>query len=214
MRQGQNSKRSRGRGRKVQNATNRSYDSSGPDVKIRGTAAHICEKYQQLARDAQSSGDRVAAENYLQHAEHYYRLLMAAQVGQDVQQRQQNQLGYRPSDEEGDYDSDEQPQAAAPLNGHGPNGQAEAGDVRANGASDADANGSDEETDGEAPKKRQPRRRRPRYQAGEGQSEPRAPSRGRGRSRGTSSSDEDSGDSDSGRSSGGDDSSAEESATA
>ncbi|MBP0573586.1 DUF4167 domain-containing protein, partial [Mycobacterium tuberculosis] len=49
-------------------------------MKIRGTAHHIAEKYVTLARDAQSSGDRVLAENYLQHAEHYYRLIAAAQA--------------------------------------------------------------------------------------------------------------------------------------
>lgn len=57
----------------------RTYESNGPDVKIRGTAAHIADKYVQLARDAQASGDPVAAENYFQHAEHYYRILAAAQ---------------------------------------------------------------------------------------------------------------------------------------
>ena len=72
MRQGQqNNKRMRGRNRKGPNPLTRSYESNGPDVKIRGTALHIAEKYVQLARDAQASGDRVAAENYLQHAEHY-----------------------------------------------------------------------------------------------------------------------------------------------
>jgi hypothetical protein len=79
-------KRSRGRGRRPQNNHNRAFDSTGPDVKIRGTAAHVYEKYLQLARDAGSQGDRVMAENYLQHAEHYYRILMAqgpqAQAGQ------------------------------------------------------------------------------------------------------------------------------------
>jgi hypothetical protein len=75
-------KRSRGRGRRPQNNHNRSFDSTGPDVKIRGTAAHVYEKYLQLARDASSSGDRVMAENYLQHAEHYYRILMASQAHQ------------------------------------------------------------------------------------------------------------------------------------
>ena len=70
-------KRSRGRGRRPQNNHNRAFDSTGPDVKIRGTAAHVYEKYLQLARDAGSAGDRVMAENYLQHAEHYYRILMA-----------------------------------------------------------------------------------------------------------------------------------------
>jgi len=77
-------KRSRGRGRRPQNSHNRAFDSTGPDVKIRGTAAHVYEKYLQLARDAGSAGDRVMAENYLQHAEHYYRILMAQgpQAGQ------------------------------------------------------------------------------------------------------------------------------------
>lgn len=108
IRQGQNnnSKRSRGRGRKPQSSGNRAYDSNGPDVKIRGTATHICEKYQQLARDAITSGDRVMAENYYQHAEHYYRLIMANQVPNDGQTRPQNALGYRP-DEDQEYDEDD-----------------------------------------------------------------------------------------------------------
>ena len=93
MRPGQQNKRGRGRNnnggggggggnnfnRKGQNPLTRTYDSSGPDVKIRGTAQHIAEKYSTLARDAQSAGDRVMAENYLQHAEHYNRIIAAAQ---------------------------------------------------------------------------------------------------------------------------------------
>jgi hypothetical protein len=89
MRPGQN-RRMRGRNnnnnnnnnsgnRKAPNPLQRSYESNGPDVKVRGTAQHVAEKYLQLARDAQSSGDPVAAENYFQHAEHYYRILLAAQ---------------------------------------------------------------------------------------------------------------------------------------
>jgi hypothetical protein len=87
MRNGQ--KRMRGRNnnhRKSQNPLTRVYESNGPDVKIRGTASHVAEKYIQLARDAQGSGDPVAAENYYQHAEHYFRLIAAAQE----QFRQQN----------------------------------------------------------------------------------------------------------------------------
>jgi hypothetical protein len=60
----------------------RSYESNGPEVKIRGNAHHIAEKYLQLARDSHTSGDPVAAENYLQHAEHYFRLIAAAQAAQ------------------------------------------------------------------------------------------------------------------------------------
>ena len=83
MRQGQQNRRGRGRGRnKAQNPLSRNYESNGPDVKIRGTAAHIAEKYASLARDALSSGDTVAGESYLQHAEHYNRIIMANQAQQ------------------------------------------------------------------------------------------------------------------------------------
>lgn len=85
-------KRSRGRGRRPQNNNpNRTFDSSGPEIKYRGSAAHVYEKYLQLARDANSSGDRVMAENYLQHAEHYYRLMSAAQAQQQQYAAQQPQ---------------------------------------------------------------------------------------------------------------------------
>ena len=79
MRQGQQNRRGRGRNRNKghQNPLTRSFESNGPDVKIRGTPAHIAEKYMSLARDALASGDPVLAENYLQHAEHYNRIIMA-----------------------------------------------------------------------------------------------------------------------------------------
>jgi hypothetical protein len=78
VRQGQQNRRGRGRNnRKGHNPLSRSFESNGPDVKIRGTPAHIAEKYLALSRDAQSSGDPVLAENYLQHAEHYTRIIMA-----------------------------------------------------------------------------------------------------------------------------------------
>ena len=109
MRPGQN-KRMRGRNnnnnnnRKGPNPLTRSYESNGPDVKIRGTAHHIGEKYLQLARDAQSSGDPVMAESYLQHAEHYFRLIAAAQQAQ-----QQAAYGYQrpPGEPEQDEDGDD-----------------------------------------------------------------------------------------------------------
>ena len=75
-------KRSRGRGRRPQNSANRTFDSAGPEIKIRGSASHVYEKYLQLARDANSAGDRVMAENYLQHAEHYFRVMSAAAQAQ------------------------------------------------------------------------------------------------------------------------------------
>lgn len=103
MRPGQN-RRMRGRNRKGPNPLTRSYESNGPDVKVRGTAQHIAEKYTQLARDAQASGDPVAAENYFQHAEHYFRIIAAAQA-----QLQQNYGGFQRSfdDERDDLDLDE-----------------------------------------------------------------------------------------------------------
>ena len=89
MRNGQNNKRMRNRNnnnnnnnnnnRRGQNPMTRVFESNGPDIKIRGTASRVAEKYVQLARDARSSGDPVAAENYYQHAEHYFRLIAAAQ---------------------------------------------------------------------------------------------------------------------------------------
>ena len=64
------------------NPLTRSYDSHGPDVRIRGTALHVAEKYLQLARDAHTGNNPIATENYLQHAEHYFRLIAAAQAAQ------------------------------------------------------------------------------------------------------------------------------------
>ena len=107
--QNNNKNRSRGRnnngGRKHGNPLSRNYESNGPDVKVRGNASHIAEKYLQLARDAQSSGDSVMAENYLQHAEHYFRILSAAQP----QNQQRDQFGQQA--DEDDYDDD-----FAPIN--------------------------------------------------------------------------------------------------
>ena len=117
MRQGQQNRRGRGRGRKPQNPLARNYESNGPDVKIRGTAAHIAEKYMSLARDALASGDMVTAESYLQHAEHYNRIIMAAQSQMGAQHgghqgEGPNGGGYRPrwnpdttDDEGGEFDS-------------------------------------------------------------------------------------------------------------
>ena len=117
MRNGQNNKRMRNRNNnnnqnrgRGQNPLTRVYESNGPDIKIRGTASHIAEKYVQLARDARSSGDPVAAENYYQHAEHYFRLIAAAQE-QFRQNQPQHQQQPRPdndmsSTEEGDGEDD------------------------------------------------------------------------------------------------------------
>lgn len=97
MRQGPNQRRSRGRGNgRRQNAPqrNQTFDSNGPDVRIRGNAFQVYEKYLALARDASVAGDRVAAENYLQHAEHYYRIIGLINEQNGEQRRPQGQNDY------------------------------------------------------------------------------------------------------------------------
>ena len=82
-------------------------------MKIRGTASHIYEKYLQLARDSNASGDRVMAENYLQHAEHYFRILAAAQAQQAQWQAQQAAQQPRPVGGTGDQPGVAPPAAAS-----------------------------------------------------------------------------------------------------
>ena len=113
MRNGQNKQRMRNRNynnnnnnRRGQNPMTRVYESNGPDIKIRGTASHIAEKYLQLARDARSSGDPVAAENYYQHAEHYFRLIAAAQEQFRQNQPQPRTENEMPATDEGDEEAE------------------------------------------------------------------------------------------------------------
>jgi len=89
-------KRSRGRNRRSGgnnqnnfNNPNRHFESVGPDVKIRGSAQQVLEKYQQYARDAQTSGDRILSEAYYQFAEHYQRIVAKQLEARDRQQQQQ-----------------------------------------------------------------------------------------------------------------------------
>ena len=74
-----NKNRNNGRRPNPSNVINRVFDSSGPEGKVRGTPQQIIDKYQSLAHDSQLSGDRVSAENFQQHSEHYARLLLEAQ---------------------------------------------------------------------------------------------------------------------------------------
>src|SRR5262245_66203735 len=110
MRPQQQNRRMRGRNnnnRKGPNPLTRSYESNGPDVKIRGSAQQIAEKDATLARDAQSAGDRVMAENYLQHAEHYNRIIAAAQAQMPIQNFQNNRDDF---DEDLDEEREDQQQ--------------------------------------------------------------------------------------------------------
>jgi hypothetical protein len=88
-----NSRNKGGRNRSSGNVGNRVHESAGPEGKVRGTPQQVIEKYLQLARDAQTSGDRVVAENFLQHAEHYIRLLNAAMPPQTEDRRAQQGQG-------------------------------------------------------------------------------------------------------------------------
>jgi uncharacterized protein DUF4167 len=130
--------RGRNRNSKGPNPLTRSYESNGPDVKIRGTAQHVAEKYSQLARDSQASGDPVAAENYFQHAEHYFRILNAMNQAQSGGHHQQHQRRFQtPSEPAGNEELEgagDQPETqgqgdgaqqghAAQGNGHQPNGR-------------------------------------------------------------------------------------------
>lgn len=94
MRSSKNRSRSKGnrnRNGSVGNIVNRVFDSSGPEGKVRGTPQQIVDKYNQLTRDAQLANDRVAAESFQQHAEHYTRLLAQAQREQEAKQAQHQQ---------------------------------------------------------------------------------------------------------------------------
>ncbi len=107
MRQGQFKNRSRNRGnRRPSSPLSRVYESNGPDVKVRGTAQHVAEKYLQLARDALSSGDTVMGESYYQYAEHYLRIVAAAQSYQQQQHGTQPQpyQARRPESEDDAYE--------------------------------------------------------------------------------------------------------------
>ena len=156
MRQSHQKSRSRGRGRKPQNPLSRNYESNGPDVKIRGNASHIAEKYTTLARDAQSNGDTVMAENYFQHAEHYNRIVAAAQAQRAEEQAQR-----------------EEQMAQQQSNGRGPQPDVEeSGDAKSDTSAEGNAVEASSQDD-EAPAKPQKsgRGRRPRKAAN---SEPKA----------------------------------------
>jgi len=136
MKQGSNSRRSRGRGKghgqgRPQKSHN--FDSNGPEGRVRGNAQQVYEKYLGLARDAMSVGDRIAMENYFQHAEHYLRVIMASDNGNGRLEaiRRRAQMGGFGTDEfseegmEGDEDqsnagqSQAQPQRPQQGNGNG-----------------------------------------------------------------------------------------------
>lgn len=100
MKHNNSNRRSRGRGGNRRGGNNRAqvFDSNGPDVRIRGTAHQICEKYEALAKDARSAGDAVLAESYLQHAEHYQRIILS--WNENSKPKQVQQVEEKPTQEE------------------------------------------------------------------------------------------------------------------
>ena len=159
MRPNQQSKRSRGRSnsnRKNTNPLSRSYESNGPDVRIRGNAQTIADKYAQLARDAHSAGDSVAAENYLQHAEHYNRIILSAQAQQQARFEDNDQRADSGSDDDGDDDDDAVGMVARSNSSQGDSDNAEP----AGKADDAASDEGDEADKSEAAPRRERRPRR------------------------------------------------------
>lgn len=149
MRSGPNNRRQRGRGNSGRgnnrSQRNNNVDSNGPDVKVRGSVQQVVDKYQALAREATTAGDPVRAENYYQHAEHYFRVLSANAANQDKQQR----------DNRNDRNNGAEQQNAsngAEVNGNSVNGKngngagnSETPDVAANG--DAEVIKADTDSD-------------------------------------------------------------------
>ncbi|MFW5641339.1 MAG: DUF4167 domain-containing protein [Roseicyclus sp.] len=188
MRSSKNRSRSKGnRNRSVGNIVNRVFDSSGPEGKVRGTPQQIIDKYNQLTRDAQLANDRVAAENFQQHAEHYLRLLGEAQREMDARRDQQQGGGQNQGAGQGSGQNPGQnpgqgsgqggqpsrnPQTAEAEGSQPEKAEAAEGGSRAfdtvdpTGGSDGDS--TLVETPESAPKPRRPRQRRPKKSEDQG----------------------------------------------
>lgn len=164
MRQGQQNRRNRGRGRSNRsgNPLSRNYESNGPEVKIKGSAAHIAEKYMTLARDALSSGNTVTAENYFQHAEHYNRIIQAAQAKQEenAAAHSSSSTAQNPSANKSGGRNNERRPKPQRDSGEAPVKNVEADSVPGSGEQPA-MNGKGATAETEEKPKRKPRPRRP-----------------------------------------------------
>ncbi|CAN5138795.1 DUF4167 domain-containing protein [soil metagenome] len=204
MRDFKNMKRQRGRNRnggqqsggaKPQQNVNRAFDSNGPEhIKIRGHAQHVYEKYQQLARDASTAGDRVLAENYLQHAEHYFRTIRALSPNRqvtDIVGRESFASGFDIDFEDEGMQAALEATDAAALNGPPPGEvQAQAGAQSGEGAEAvADAANGQQRDRWEARPPREnrgdrPYNDRPYNRDGQGQAQGQNPNQGQGQGQG------------------------------
>ncbi|WP_324754438.1 DUF4167 domain-containing protein [Roseovarius sp. Pro17] len=159
-------KSNRNRTSSVGNVVNRVFDSSGPEGKVRGTPQQIIEKYNQLARDAQLSNDRVATENFQQHAEHYLRLLGEAQKEMDAKRDQQEREN---RDRQADRDRDRPQQQHQPQQhqqhqrgeeGNDPGNSPQPDISDANGDGDGESSALVDTPESKSPPKRAPRKPR------------------------------------------------------
>jgi hypothetical protein len=137
------------------NVVNRVFDSSGPEGKVRGTPQQVIEKYNQLARDAQLSNDRVAMENFQQHAEHYLRMLSEAQREMDQrreeQERQNRERQAERDRERAERQERESNQGNGEQSDHGGGKQPSRKQAANTDAENDTASGSPLETQGEEP---------------------------------------------------------------
>ncbi len=190
MRSSKNRSRSKGnRNRSVGNIVNRVFDSSGPEGKVRGTPQQIIDKYNQLARDAQLANDRVAFENFQQHAEHYLRMLAEAQREMEARREQQQQNNQQNNNQQ---NNNQQNNNGQQNNGQQNNGQQKnQQDGEAKQQADGEGRSFDEvidqstaddstlvETPESAPKPRRNRNRRPRKQDADAPAAEEAPQSG------------------------------------
>lgn len=153
-------KRGRNQRRRQGVNINRAYDSNGPDVRIRGTANQIYDKYLALARDASSSGDRVKAENYFQHAEHYFRLIRSMQAAPQSPMETADMDAEQPSIGEGRDHSRENGAEPARPNGAGSeeDSAGEASEARGERQAEASPEAGEQGEGGRRPRRRRPRR--------------------------------------------------------
>ena len=130
---------------------NHVFDSNGPDMRLRGTAQQLFEKYLQLGRDATGAGDRVTAEGYFQHAEHYFRILNAMSQAQSGQQQHHQQRRYQSAPDMGDGPDgmDEQPETNS-ANANGGGGGTQGNGAQSNGLH-VNGHAPESDADGDAP---------------------------------------------------------------
>jgi hypothetical protein len=170
MKHGQNNnrrQRSRGNPRRYPNQKGGSFESNGPEAKVRGTAQQILEKYQALARDAYSAGDRILAEGYLQHAEHYYRILNSDNDGQGRDNNRNRQQNANRNDDTDNDDQNTETDAQDNDDEQQDNGLQRTVSRGRNGGSDSasddgDSNGSEEQPSANEAPDEAPRQRRSR----------------------------------------------------